>query len=65
MADNMNSLAAGGIPNGLTPELFMKIKILFIESFQHIYTYAFVLTIIAFVLCFFLKKEVLSSKSEE
>ncbi|MBT2255345.1 MDR family MFS transporter [Priestia megaterium] len=65
MADNMNSLEAGGIPNGLTPELFMKIKILFIESFQHIYTYAFVLTIIAFVLCFFLKKEVLSSKSEE
>ncbi|SFG84151.1 drug resistance transporter, EmrB/QacA subfamily [Priestia megaterium] len=65
MANNMNSLAAGGIPSGLTPELFMKIKVLFIESFQHIYTYAFVLTIIAFVLCFFLKKEVLSSKSEE
>ncbi|WP_194757894.1 MDR family MFS transporter [Priestia megaterium] len=65
MANNINSLAAGGIPSGLTPELFMKIKVLFIESFQHIYTYAFVLTIIAFVLCFFLKKEVLSSKSEE
>ncbi|MDD9797310.1 MDR family MFS transporter [Priestia megaterium] len=65
MANNMNSLAAGGIPSGLTPELFMEIKVLFIESFQHIYTYAFVLTIIAFVLCFFLKKEVLSSKSEE
>ncbi|MBE5098792.1 MULTISPECIES: MDR family MFS transporter [Priestia] len=65
MADNMNSLAAGGIPNDLTPELFIKIKVLFIESFQHIYTYAFVLTIIAFVLCFFLKKEVLSSKPEE
>ncbi|MCM3542470.1 MDR family MFS transporter [Priestia megaterium] len=65
MADNMNNLAAGGIPNGLTPELFIKIKVLFIESFQHIYTYAFVLTIIAFVLCFFLKKEVLSSKPEE
>lgn len=65
MANNMNSLAAGGIPSGLTPELFIKIKVLFIESFQHIYTYAFVLTIIAFVLCFFLKKEVLSSKPEE
>ncbi|KRD99266.1 multidrug transporter [Bacillus sp. Root239] len=65
MADNMNNLAAGGIPNSLTPELFIKIKVLFIESFQHIYTYAFVLTIIAFVLCFFLKKEVLSSKPEE
>lgn len=65
MADNMNSLVAGGIPNSLTPELFIKIKVLFIESFQHIYTYAFVLTIIAFVLCFFLKKEVLSSKPEE
>ncbi|WJD83584.1 MDR family MFS transporter [Priestia megaterium] len=65
MADNMNSLVAGGIPHGLTPESFMKIKILFIESFQHIYTYAFVILIVAPVLCCFLKKEVLSSKSEE
>jgi len=48
MANNMNSLAAGGIPSGLTPELFMKIKVLFIESFQHIYTYAFVLIYASF-----------------
>ncbi|MFY2307130.1 MDR family MFS transporter [Lysinibacillus fusiformis] len=65
MKENMNSLIAGGIPEGLTPELFMQIKILFIESFQHLYIYAFIILIIAPVLCCFLKKEVLTSKLEE
>lgn len=64
MSEHMNSLAAGGIPNGLSPELFTKIKTLFVESFQHIYLYSFVIAIIAFVLCWFLKKEVLTSKEE-
>nr|WP_259547793.1 MDR family MFS transporter [Heyndrickxia oleronia] len=64
MSEHMNSLAAGGIPDGLSPELFTKIKTLFVESFQHIYLYSFVIAIIAFVLCWFLKKEVLSSKEE-
>ncbi|MEK5175861.1 MDR family MFS transporter [Heyndrickxia sp. FSL W8-0496] len=64
MSEHMNSLVAGGIPDGLSPELFTKIKTLFVESFQHIYLYSFVIAIIAFVLCWFLKKEVLSSKEE-
>lgn len=65
MAENLDGLVAGGVPKGLSPELFTKIKTLFVESFQHIYMYSFIIAIIAFVLCWFLKKEVLSSKQEE
>lgn len=64
MSEHMNSLAAGGIPKGLPTELYTTIKTIFIESFQHIYSYAFFLTIISFILCWFLKKEVLSSKQK-
>ncbi|MFC7391637.1 MDR family MFS transporter [Scopulibacillus cellulosilyticus] len=65
MTEHMNSLAAAGIPQGLSSELFIKIKTIFVDSFQHIYMYSFVIAIISFILCWFLKKEVLSSKSEE
>ncbi|MGE6258124.1 MDR family MFS transporter [Heyndrickxia sporothermodurans] len=65
MSEHMNSLAAGGIPKGLPTELYTTIKAIFIESFQHIYSYAFFLTIISFILCWFLKKEVLSSKQND
>ncbi|GIN84941.1 MFS transporter [Heyndrickxia sporothermodurans] len=65
MSEHMNSLAAGGIPKGLPSELYTTIKTIFIESFQHIYSYAFFLTIISFILCWFLKKEVLSSKQND
>ncbi|KHD84535.1 MDR family MFS transporter [Heyndrickxia ginsengihumi] len=65
MSENMNSLAAGGIPQDLPHALLIKIKTLYIESFQHIYLYACILTVIVFILCWFLKKEVLSSKAKE
>lgn len=65
MSGNTNSLAAAGIPKNLPPMLLMTVKKIFIESFEHIYMYAFILTIVAFVLCWFLKKEVLLSKPEE
>ncbi|MEI2467279.1 MDR family MFS transporter [Niallia taxi] len=65
MAENMNCLAAGGVPAGLPKGLLTQINTLFIDSFQHIYMYSFVIAIIAFVLCWFLQKEVLSTKPEE
>lgn len=65
MAANMKSLAAAGVPHGLPKGLLTQIKTLFIESFQHIYMYSFVIAIIAFGLSWFLKKEVLSPKSDE
>ena len=65
MAANMKGLAAAGVPHGLPAGLLTQIKTLFIESFQHIYMYSFVITILTFLLSWFLKKEVLSTKSEE
>ncbi|MFC4618718.1 MDR family MFS transporter [Camelliibacillus cellulosilyticus] len=59
---HMQDLAAGGIPNGLSHSLYNTVKIMFTESFQHIYLYSFGTMIIAFVLCWLLKKEVLTSK---
>ncbi|MFK9092499.1 hypothetical protein [Bacillus salipaludis] len=65
MAANMKSLAAAGVPHGLPTGLLTQIKKLYIESFQNIYMYSFVIAIVTFVLCWFLKKEVLSTKSDE
>ncbi|WEG13245.1 DHA2 family efflux MFS transporter permease subunit [Pullulanibacillus sp. KACC 23026] len=65
MLANKSGLAASGIPKGLPPELLTTIKTLFVDAFQHIYMCAFILTIISFLLCWFLKKEILLSKPEE
>ena len=59
---HMNDLAAGGIPAGLPASLVTTVKTMFVESFQHIYVVSLIAMIIAFVLCWFLKNEVLSSK---
>ncbi|GAF10115.1 hypothetical protein JCM16418_4289 [Paenibacillus pini JCM 16418] len=61
----MQDLAAGGIPKDLPTNLVTTVKTMFVESFQHIYMYSFVSMIIVFILCWFLKKEVLSSKPKE
>ncbi|TCP29970.1 EmrB/QacA subfamily drug resistance transporter [Scopulibacillus darangshiensis] len=65
ISEHMEDMAAGGIPQGLRPSLMTTVKTMFVESFQHIYLYSFIIMIIAFILCWFLKKEVLSSKTEE
>jgi EmrB/QacA subfamily drug resistance transporter len=65
LSKNMNSVAAGGIPHNLPPALLSTIKKLFIEAFQHIYMYSFVIAILSFLLCWFLRKEVLVTKKEE
>lgn len=65
MSENMGHLAAAGIPQGLPDSLFTTIKILYIEAFQHIYFVSFIISIMACILCWFLKKEVLSSRPKE
>ncbi|MED1203259.1 MDR family MFS transporter [Heyndrickxia acidicola] len=65
MMKNSNSLAAGGIPHHLPPALLTTVKTMFIDAFQHIYLYSFGVAIVSFLLCWFLKKEVLSTKKEE
>ncbi|BBI35171.1 MDR family MFS transporter [Cohnella abietis] len=58
-------IATDGIPAGIAPELLNKVQTAFSESFQSIYTISLVFVIIAFVICWFLKKEVLSKKEPE
>lgn len=65
MTEHMNDLAAGGIPEGLPSSLMITVKTMFVESFQHIYLYSFLAMILTFILSWFLKKEVLSSKPKE
>lgn len=62
---HMHDLAAGGIPKDLPANLVTTVKTMFVESFQYIYMYSFAAMIIVFILCWFLKKEVLSSKPKE
>ncbi|MDD9268055.1 MDR family MFS transporter [Paenibacillus sp. GCM10023248] len=54
----------GGMPQGLSADLLLKIKLVFAESFQHIFAISIVFAIAAFAACLLLKKEVLSSKEE-
>nr|WP_240343846.1 MDR family MFS transporter [Paenibacillus sp. SYP-B3998] len=54
----------GGIPQGLSAELLLRIKVVFAEAFQHIFTIGIIFAIVAFVACWFMKKELLTSKEE-
>ncbi|SHE50335.1 drug resistance transporter, EmrB/QacA subfamily [Seinonella peptonophila] len=62
---NLHNFATSGIPDHLAPHLVNLLKTAFIQSFQHIYFYALICSIIAFVLTWFLKKEVLLSKNDD
>lgn len=63
-ADTANTIATGGIPRGLAPELLVKVQTVFADAFQNMYTISLLFTIAAFFICWFLKKEVLSSKEK-
>jgi MFS family permease len=51
----------GGIPKGLAPNLVEQIKMVFSSAFQHLYWVSFVMAIVVFVICWFLKSEVVSA----
>ncbi|MCH5585541.1 MFS transporter [Shimazuella sp. AN120528] len=61
---NIGNIASGQIPANLSPDILILIKTAVISAFQHIYLYAFILSIVVFVLCWFLKKEVLLSEKK-
>jgi EmrB/QacA subfamily drug resistance transporter len=63
-ADSVAALkkaAQGGIPKGLDPKLAEQIKIVFADAFQQLYWVSFVVALVVCVLCWFLKREVLST----
>ncbi|WP_246070562.1 MDR family MFS transporter [Paenibacillus kobensis] len=53
--------AQGGIPKDLDPGLADQIKAVFSDAFQHLYWVSFVFALLVIVICFFLKKEVLTT----
>ncbi|MBP2001993.1 EmrB/QacA subfamily drug resistance transporter [Paenibacillus shirakamiensis] len=59
-----DKIATGGIPAGLSPNLLHQIRLIFTDSFQQIFAISLVFAVIAFILCWFLKSEVLTSKEK-
>ncbi|WP_227872102.1 MDR family MFS transporter [Paenibacillus albus] len=57
--EQLSHAAQGGIPKGLDAGLVEQIKAVFSGAFQHLYQISFVFVLVVFVICFFLKKEVL------
>ncbi|WP_246072937.1 MDR family MFS transporter [Paenibacillus dokdonensis] len=61
-AGSAEHLATGGIPKGLSVDLIVKVQTVFVDAFHNLFMIALGFIIAAFVICWFLKKEVLSSK---
>lgn len=64
-ADAAANIETGNIPADLPTALLHDIKQVFSYSFQNMFVISLVFAIAAFILCWFLKKEVLSKKAEE
>ncbi|MEW9702220.1 MDR family MFS transporter [Paenibacillus sp. SI8] len=63
-AGTSETIMNGGLPQGLSAELLLKIKMVFAESFQHIFAIGIGFAIVAFIACLFMKKELLTAKEE-
>ncbi|MFC5469977.1 MDR family MFS transporter [Cohnella suwonensis] len=61
-ADN---IATGGIPSGLAADLVDRIQVSFADAFQHIFSISIFFVIAAFIICWFLKHEVLKKRETE
>ncbi|MFC0215960.1 MDR family MFS transporter [Paenibacillus chartarius] len=55
----------GGIPAGLSSELATQIKLVFAGAFQHLFAIGIIFAAAAFMVCWFMRKEVLSSAGRE
>ncbi|MGG1517919.1 MDR family MFS transporter [Paenibacillus oryzisoli] len=64
-AGTADSIKNGGLPSGLPADLVLSIKTVFTDAFQHIFAIGIGFAVVAFIVCFFMKKEVLSSNKEE
>lgn len=59
------NIAAGGIPKGISPDLLLSIQQVFVDAFQNLFVIALAFGVLAFIFCWFLKKEVLSSNKDK
>ncbi|WNR44203.1 MDR family MFS transporter [Paenibacillus roseipurpureus] len=64
-AGTSETILNGGIPQGLSPDLLLRIKTVFAESFQHMFVIGIGFAVVALIACFFMKHEVLSSHEGE
>lgn len=64
-AGTAEHIETGGIPQGLSPELVDQVKAAFTHAFQNMFSISLLFVIIAFFICWFLKKEILSKKETE
>ncbi len=60
-----DTIAKGGIPKGLDPGVTEKVQVAFSHAFQNIFTIGLCFAVAAFVIVWFLKKEVLKKKEDK
>ncbi|GIP21977.1 hypothetical protein [Paenibacillus sp. J22TS3] len=63
-AETRESLGNGSIPHGLPADLILNVKTVFANSFQSIFAISIGFAVLTFIICLFMKKEVLSPQSE-
>lgn len=63
-AGTAGEIQTGGIPKGLAPDLLEQVKTAFASAYHNLYVISIVFVCIAFVLCWFLKKEVLQKRED-
>lgn len=63
-AGTSETIMNGGIPQGLSADLLLQIKLVFAVAFQHIFAISIGFAIAAFLVTWIMKKEVLTSKEE-
>jgi EmrB/QacA subfamily drug resistance transporter len=61
----LGQVVRGGIPKGIDPALVEQIKTVVAHAFQYLYWVSFVVSLVVVVLCWFLKREVLSAQSSK
>ncbi|CAG7654792.1 MDR family MFS transporter [Paenibacillus allorhizosphaerae] len=58
------SIMNGGIPSELPAEMVLKVKTVYADAFQMIFTISISFAVVTFLVCWLLKNEVLSSKEQ-
>lgn len=58
-------IVTGGIPSGLNPDLLLKVQKIFADAYQNMFMISLGFVILAFFVCWFLKKEILSNVEVE
>lgn len=64
-AGTADNIATGGIPKGISHDLLIKVQSVFATSFRNIFEISLGFVIAAFILCWFLKKEVLTKREDD